>query len=159
MATIDGNRVNDDCYRALSSARKLGVPFKLNDGWRTIAEQWDRWNTYQRNGHPVAAYPTSNAPHIKKNHAVDVDTFHPANGAEKVRQFCNKRGMNLQYTVRGEAWHLGPVNCTWADFKLTKVDKLRLEAQRIRAKARKSGWKDYYKRRIESIDKYLRRHK
>lgn len=78
----------------------------INQGRRTIAEQWGFWNHYQRYGWPLAAYPSQNAPHIKRglaSHALDINAPQPAHG---VADFYRRHGVHVSFNVASEAWHM-----------------------------------------------------
>lgn len=77
----------------------------VNQGRRTIAEQWHFWNIYRRYGRPVAAYPSPGAPHIKYNrehHALDISQ--PT--GSRVAAFYRQHGVPVSFNVRSESWHM-----------------------------------------------------
>lgn len=85
---------------------------QLNQGRRTIAEQWRFWRIYQRDGRPVAAYPTPAAPHIKggkANHALDINMGSRPGQAEHVAAFYRANNVPVAFNVSTEAWHM---DCT-----------------------------------------------
>lgn len=88
-----------------NEAIRRGViePSDLNEGRRTMAEQWHFWN----NQPPLAAYPSPWAPHIKKgfaNHDIDCNSF---NGAvTRLARFYESQDVDVSFCVGGEAWHM-----------------------------------------------------
>jgi hypothetical protein len=106
MPTFDGNNVSAEWNVVLLAARADGVRFRLNDGRRTMAEQWARYNVYRRYGHPIAAFPSPTAPHIRlgrPDHALDINALD--GGADRFDRWCTECGFPLDNTVRSEAWH------------------------------------------------------
>lgn len=86
--------------------RKYGHSLYINQGARTIAEQWTFWNHYRRYGSPLAAYPTPAAPHIKwrlAHHALDISAPEPAHS---VAAFYRSQGIPVAFNVHSEAWHM-----------------------------------------------------
>lgn len=78
----------------------------INQGRRTIAEQWGFWNHYKQYGYPLAAYPSPAAPHIKynqANHAMDINAPAPA---YSVAAFYRSQGISVAFNVSTEAWHM-----------------------------------------------------
>lgn len=85
--------------------RAIRAAVYINQGRRTIAEQWAFWNHYRRYGWPVAAYPSQSAPHIKygwANHALD------ANNSQRIANYYRAHGVPMLFNVRGEPWHEDP---------------------------------------------------
>ena len=101
------DRVSAQWYAVLSAAKADGVSFLVTDGHRTMAEQQDRWNTYQRFGSPLAARPSPTAPHIRvgrPDHAIDVNA--KDGGASRRAAWLRAHGANEVVPVPGEAWHI-----------------------------------------------------
>lgn len=100
---LDGRRVNPDWYVFLTKARHDGVSFHLNQGKRTIAEQWRFWRIYKRDGWPLAAYPSPWAPHVRDDtqhpHAIDADNL------QALIDYGARHGVTIRRTVAGEGWH------------------------------------------------------
>lgn len=100
---LDGRRVNPDWYVFLTKARHDGVSFHLNQGKRTIAEQWRFWRIYKRDGWPLAAYPSPWAPHVRDDtqhpHAIDADNL------QALIDYGARHGVTIRRTVPGEEWH------------------------------------------------------
>lgn len=108
--TFQGKRVSRGWRTILRCAWDMGVRFQLNSGQRTMAEQAllvrqkGVWSPVNRTG---AALPNRNAPHIRAgrpNHAVDIDTV-AYNGEYRMQEWVERRGVDWQNTVPGEAWH------------------------------------------------------
>lgn len=80
--------------------------FVINQGRRTLAEQWVFWRIYQRDGWPIAAFPSASAPHIKanhENHALDIND----GLSDRVAQFYRDLGVRgVVFNVRNEPWHI-----------------------------------------------------
>jgi hypothetical protein len=88
---FDGKRVSTSWDVALTHARRMGVKFKLDSGRRTMAEQWGLWRNYRKTGHPVAAFPSPRAPHIRvgrQAHAIDVNSID--GGETSPRAWCRR---------------------------------------------------------------------
>jgi hypothetical protein len=101
------DRVSAQWYAVLSAAKADGVSFLVTDGHRTMAEQQDRWDTYQRFGHPVAARPGPSAPHIRlgrPDHAIDVNALD--GGAQRLAAWLRTHGAAASFPVHNEAWHI-----------------------------------------------------
>ncbi len=101
------DRVSAQWYAVLSAAKADGVSFLVTDGHRTMAEQQDRWDTFQRFGSPVAARPSPTAPHIRTgrpDHAIDVNARD--GGAGRLATWLHKHGAAASFPVPGEAWHI-----------------------------------------------------
>lgn len=98
-------RLSDAQYIICTEAIRQGIiePDDLNEGRRTMAEQWAFW----RNQPPLAAFPSPFAPHIKKgfaNHAIDANSFNGASA--RLQKFYQSLGINVAHNVPGEAWHM-----------------------------------------------------
>lgn len=102
-------RLGRDHYVICTEAIRRGViePEDLNEGRRTLAEQWH----FYRNQPPRAAFPSPNAPHIwvgRNNHAIDGNSM---NGAvQRLAQFYRGLGINVVFNVPGENWHFQPTS-------------------------------------------------
>jgi hypothetical protein len=122
-----GERVSKPHAAILRSyERKFGTPVQINDGARTIPEQWDRWNTYQRGG-PLAAYPNASAPHIKDgadNHALDINSGNAPGQASHVAAYYKSLGVNVAFNVPGEAWHMDTLDVGSLRDAAKKVDSI-----------------------------------
>lgn len=105
-------RVSKRWAVVLRAADKARVRFHVNSGHRTMSEQWA---LYQQNmsgghpkpGHPLTAFPTPNAPHIRVGrsaHALDVNTVD--GGESRLQHWLERQGVHPTNPVRGEAWHL-----------------------------------------------------
>lgn len=102
-------RLSREHYIICTEAIRRGViaPDDLNEGRRTMAEQW----AFFRNQPPLAAVPQPNAPHIWKgrpHHAIDCNSFNGA--ARRLADFYKSRGVNVVFNVRGENWHFQPTS-------------------------------------------------
>lgn len=100
---IDSERVSKEWGVVLHDMRAHGVSFRVNEGHRTMARQLYFWNLYRSGRGNLAAYPSSNAPHIRSgriDHAID---FGNAAGA---MAWLRAVGMNPTLTVPGESWHV-----------------------------------------------------
>lgn len=112
---FDGKRVSNEWYAILTAARRAGVSFHVNQGQRTIADQWRFWNYYRAHGWPIAAYPSQSAPHIKygqANHALDINQTD--GGVYRLASWLRGHGAAVYWTVRGEPWH---IECSLADVR------------------------------------------
>jgi|tagenome__1003787_1003787.scaffolds.fasta_scaffold20829577_2 hypothetical protein len=101
------DRVSAQWYAVLSAAKAAGVSFLVTDGHRTMAEQQDRFDHYQRFGSPVAARPSPTAPHIRTgrpDHAIDVNALD--GGAARLAAWLRKHGAAASFPVPDEAWHI-----------------------------------------------------
>jgi hypothetical protein len=101
------DRVSAQWFAVLSAAKADGVSFLVTDGHRTMAEQQQRWDTYQRFGHPRAAKPSPTAPHIRSgrpDHAIDVNALD--GGAGRLAAWLRTHGAGATFPVSGEAWHI-----------------------------------------------------
>jgi hypothetical protein len=104
---FDGHRVSTSWDIVLTHARRMGVKFTLDSGRRTMSEQLALWRTYRRVGHPVAAFPSPTAPHIRvgrQSHAIDVNAND--GGMHRLQQWLQRQGLHPRHTVTGEPWHL-----------------------------------------------------
>jgi hypothetical protein len=108
--TYRSKRVSPAHHSLLTAyEQKYGVPVQLNQGARTILEQWGFWNHYKRYGFPVAAFPAPGAPHIKfrrQHHALDINAGHGKGQAQHVAEFYRSRGVPVAFNVRREPWHM-----------------------------------------------------
>ena len=96
-------------YVVCTEAIRRGIidPDDLNEGRRTMAEQWHFW----RNQPPLAAFPNPNAPHIwanRPNHAIDANSFNGA--ARQLANFYESLGIDVVFNVPGESWHFQPTS-------------------------------------------------
>jgi hypothetical protein len=117
MATIDGKPVRDDvaaAFRPMADAfaAATGCSLHVRDGLRSLADQQKAWDTYQRVGYPVAAYPNPNAPHVR-GAALDlfdsgadngVTTFGTARNAW-LDSNCGQFGFSHTGNGFDEPWH------------------------------------------------------
>jgi len=115
-------RLSEAHYIVCTEAIRRGIiePEDLNEGRRTMAEQWAFW----RNQPPLAAFPSPFAPHIKKgfpNHAIDANSINGA--SQRLEKFYQSLGIPVAHNVPGEAWHMDCLSS----------DKLRAAAKKIRA--------------------------
>lgn len=105
-----GERVSADHYTLLTAYEKqFGTPAQVNEGARTIAEQWNFYRIYQRDGWPIAAYPVPSAPHIKfrrRHHALDINAGSQPGQAQHVAAFYRSHGIPVAFNVSGESWHM-----------------------------------------------------
>ena len=109
--------------------RDIIDPEDLNEGRRTMAEQWHFW----RNQPPLAAFPSPTAPHIKKgfaNHAIDANSWNGA--SRRLEAFYKNLGIPVAHNVPGEAWHMDVLS----HFKVRAAAK-KIRAQRDRAVLRR----------------------
>jgi hypothetical protein len=129
--SYSGTRVSTQWLAPLKAADHKGIRFRLNSGHRTIAEQRALYNQNMirpgvpKPGHPLTAFPSCSAPHIrcdKPNHALDVNSLD--GGEQRLQNWLNShRGVRVRgratNTVAGEAWHLeiGPLSLRWLYFK------------------------------------------
>jgi hypothetical protein len=106
-----GKRVNREWHAVLNAASK-DINFRLNSGWRTLAEQWYLYRLYLSGRGNLAAYPNPNAPHITYRHACDVNSLD--GGSNRLANWLRRKGVSCGFNVRGEPWHLAIFN--WAAF-------------------------------------------
>ena len=100
------DRVSAQWYAVLSAAKADGVSFLVTDGHRTMAEQQERWNTFQHVG-ATAAFPSPTAPHIRTgrpDHAIDVNARD--GGAMRLAAWLRKHGAAASFPVLHEPWHI-----------------------------------------------------
>lgn len=160
---IDGEEVSALWYPLLWDIRHIdGVAFNVNEGHRTMARQRELFNQNMqfvggrwvpKPGHPLTAFPSDSAPHIRTgrpDHAIDF------NNAEGVRVAAAKRGVKLVRTVR---WPDGSVREEW-HLEAADVEQLReynghrrtriaaLKAAAVKAKKRWKRAAAAYHRRI-----------
>jgi hypothetical protein len=105
-----GKRVSVSHGAMLSAYEHVHGAISINQGRRTLAEQWGFWNHYRKYGSPLAAYPSPAAPHIKwgrEHHAMDVNAPQPAHG---LADFYRSHGVPIAFNVRGEPWHMDTLN-------------------------------------------------
>lgn len=114
-------RLSNPHYVICTEAIRRGIiePSDLNEGRRTMAEQWHFWN----NQPPLAAFPSPNAPHIwagRPDHALDVNSWNGA--AQRLANFYRSLGIPVEFNVPGENWHM----------KVMSASALRAAAKKIR---------------------------
>ena len=100
---IDGELVSAEWHRVLTDMRADGVHFRVNEGHRTFARQWELYRLYRSGRGNLAAYPSPWAPHIRTgriDHAIDF-----SNDAA-VFAWLASHGLQPRRTVRGESWHI-----------------------------------------------------
>lgn len=100
---MDGRAVSQEWYSVLKAMRADGVAFHVNQGHRTIAEQWYFWNLYRSGRGNLAAYPSPFAPHVRTgriDHAIDFGNDYA------VFHWLQNHGLQPARTVRGESWHI-----------------------------------------------------
>lgn len=102
-------RLSNAQYVICTEAIRQGIiePEDLNEGRRTMGEQWHFWN----NQPPLAAFPSPNAPHIwlgRAGHADDVNSFNGA--AQRLAKFYRSLGIPVEFNVPGENWHMKPMS-------------------------------------------------
>jgi hypothetical protein len=114
-------RLSNAQYVICTEAIRRGIiePDDLNEGRRTMREQWAFW----RNQPPLAAFPSPNAPHIwagRPDHAIDGNSF---NGAiQRLARFYQSLHIPVAFNVPGENWHM----------KVMSASALRSAARQIR---------------------------
>jgi hypothetical protein len=129
-------RLSDAQYVICTEAIRHGViePEDLNEGRRTMAEQWHFWN----NQPPLAAYPSPFAPHIKAgraNHAVDANSL---NGAVQVlARFYESSGVDVAFNVAGENWHMDVLSHSQVVAVAKKIRRKRDRAVLVRGESDK----------------------
>lgn len=114
-------------YIICTEAIRKGIinPEDLNEGRRTMAEQWAFWN----NQPPLAAFPSPTAPHIKSglaNHAIDANSFNGA--SRRLEAFYKNLGIPVAHNVPGEAWHMDVLSHTIVKSAAKKIRKQRDKA-------------------------------
>lgn len=100
-----GKRVSVSHAAMLAAYERAHGTLHINQGRRTLAEQWYFWRLYKSGRGSLAAYPNPSAPHIKYNrehHALDIN----AGVAQKVAQFYRSKGVPVAFNVRSEPWHM-----------------------------------------------------
>lgn len=108
-AYFHGKRVSVSHKVLLDECERRGIVGAINQGRRTIAEQWVFWNHYKRYGWPVAAYPSPAAPHIKwgrEHHAMDINDGIVDRVAAQYRAW----GVPVSFNVSREPWHMDSIN-------------------------------------------------
>lgn len=126
---FDGHKVSTSWDVVLTHARRMGTKFELDSGRRTMGEQWALWRNYRKVGHPVAAFPSPNAPHVRvgrQAHAIDVNNND--GGRARLQAYLNHEGLHPRQTVPGEPWHL----------ELSEAE-LKNYAAKVRSRQRKAG--------------------
>lgn len=104
-----GKRVSKSHYALLVEAESRGIISRINQGRRTIAEQWGFYRIYKRDGWPVAAFPSPSAPHIKwgrEHHAIDAND----GPVDALAAFYRSLGIPVAFNVSGEPWHMDTLN-------------------------------------------------
>jgi hypothetical protein len=94
-------------WAAVLTAAAHDVPFMLDSGHRTMAEQQGLYGQYLRVGRPLAARPAANAPHIRLgqiDHAIDVNALD--GGAGRLAAWLRLKGAHPTFPVPGEPWHI-----------------------------------------------------
>lgn len=123
-------RLSEPHYIICTEAIRRGVinADDLNEGRRTMAEQWHFYN----NQPPLAAFPSPNAPHIKfgrANHDIDVNSFNGA--ARRLANFYESLGVDVAFCVGGENWHI----CMLSEAQLkSAAAKIRRDRDRLISK-------------------------
>lgn len=128
----NGVRVSKRWRVVLLAARKAGVSFQVNSGHRTIRQQTALFHQNMRltssgwvprPGHPLTAFPTPLAPHIRTGnpaHALDVDVAH-GDGAQGLAHWLRQKGAHVSFPVPGEPWHLqidaADLDALWRRFR------------------------------------------
>jgi hypothetical protein len=112
--TYHGKRVSVEHAAVLNAyEQKYGVRVQLNQGARTLAEQWHFWNLYRSGRGNLAAYPTPAAPHIKwkrAHHALDINAGERPGQSRHVAAFYRSLGIPVAFNVGREPWHLDTLN-------------------------------------------------
>jgi hypothetical protein len=101
-----GHTVSSEWADVLNAAHGA-VAFMLDSGHRTMAEQEVLYENYLRVGHPLAAKPSANAPHIREgrfDHAIDVNARD--GGAARLAGWLHAQGGHPGFPVPGEPWHI-----------------------------------------------------
>lgn len=104
-AYFHGKRVSRSHLAMLEEAERRGILTHINQGRRTLKEQAAFYAIYLRDGHPKAAFPAPNAPHIKaghEHHALDIDD----GVVDKVALLYHELGVPTAFNVLGEPWHM-----------------------------------------------------
>lgn len=119
-------RLGNDHYVICMEAIRRGIiePEDLNEGRRTMKEQWFFWNHQP----PKAAFPSPNAPHImagRNNHAIDANSL---NGAvNRLASFYRSLGCEVTFEVPGESWHFRPHDGSQLKNAANKIRRLNAE--------------------------------
>lgn len=136
---LDGEKVSRVWHRLLTDLRTAGVQFRINEGHRTYARQWQLvraqgvWSFANPHG---AARPTPWAPHIRTgryDHALDMDDRYVA-GFIKA---CRDRGVTVTRTVPGEPWHVEANAAQLLRYYRKRVAQILRRRRRRRRKAAK----------------------
>jgi hypothetical protein len=101
-----GKSVSREWADVLGAASRE-VAFMLDSGHRTMSEQQGLFNTFLTFGHPLAARPADNAPHIRSgriDHAIDVNSLD--GGANRLAAWLHAKGSHPTFPVPGEPWHI-----------------------------------------------------
>lgn len=108
MAYFQGQKVSRTWWRVLSAAQAAGIDFRVNDGRRSMADQWRLYRLWQSGQGNLAAFPNPNAPHIwvgRPNHALDIDQF-VGDGEQALQNWLQRHGVDAVNNVAGEGWHI-----------------------------------------------------
>lgn len=107
MATFQGQKVSRVWWRVLTAADK-DIDFRVNDGRRSMADQWRLYRMYLAGTGNLAAFPNPNAPHIwlgRPNHALDIDQY-AGDGEQSLQNWLIRHGVDAVNNVAGEGWHI-----------------------------------------------------
>lgn len=121
-------------------------PEDLNEGRRTIREQWAFYN----NQPPLAAFPSPTAPHIKKglpNHAIDCNSRNGA--AKKLADFYTALGVEVAFNVPGELWHMDTLSASQLRAAVKKI--LRQRDQAVLKEGERGGEVRFLKHQLDYI--------
>lgn len=108
-----GTRVSGRWRTVLRAADRAGVKFHVTSGHRTFAQQQALYNQNMqapgvpKPGHPLTAYPSHTAPHIRTgraDHAIDVNSLD--GGETRLQRWLERQGARMSNPVPGEAWHM-----------------------------------------------------
>lgn len=108
-----GKKLSNRWNIVLRAADRAGVKFRLTSGHRTFAEQQALYNQNMiapgvpKPGHPLTAYPSHTAPHIRTgraDHAIDVNSLD--GGETRLQRWLQKQGAKVTNPVPGESWHM-----------------------------------------------------
>jgi hypothetical protein len=102
---MDGKRVSKGWWYLLDAARRDGLDFRLNSGYRSVAEQWKLYRAYKAGRGPLAAYPGTST-HNKLGWRQGVDIGPNSHEVDRLIAWADRRGVTLKRTVPGEWWHL-----------------------------------------------------
>lgn len=174
MPTYAGKRVNADWKTVLEAAHDANVAFTLNSGQRTLAEQWKLYRQNMsggrpRPGHALTAFPSPNAPHIRRNHAIDVDSRN--GGARRLAAWLRSHGVHPAFPVTYEPWHMvvPPVELARFAAAIRAASRSRArseaayrgeltQAYKDRARQTRASRVGFFNRRIQAIKRRLRRY-